>query len=84
MSNQSAVVDGLRRSFLAGKSLPIKFRKAQLENLLRLYDEGEDEVSTFRTIYMIELITTIKEKNFRLFIPKNKLLNTCQFLNVTK
>ena len=44
MSNPSAVVDKLRRSFVAGKSLPIDYRKAQLKNLLRLYDEGENEV----------------------------------------
>lgn len=44
MSNQRAVVDRLRRAFNAGKSLPVEFRKAQLRNLLRLYDEGETEV----------------------------------------
>ena len=45
MSNQRAVVDRLRRAFAAGKSLPLEFRKAQLKNLLRLYDEGESEVN---------------------------------------
>lgn len=44
MSNQEAVIDRLRRSFLSGKSLPVEYRKAQLRNLLRLYDEGENEL----------------------------------------
>jgi hypothetical protein len=53
MSNPSAVVDKLRRSFVAGKSLPIDYRKAQLKNLLRLYDEGENEV---RTTHLYQII----------------------------
>ena len=61
MSNQQAVVDRLRRSFLSGKSLPLEFRKAQLKNLLRLYDEGEDEVtfrsvSKFRTRFLLHVL----------------------------
>ena len=47
MSNQSAIVDKLRQSFVSGKSLPLEFRKAQLKNLLRLYDEGENEVCSY-------------------------------------
>jgi len=38
------ILDRLRRSFLEGKTKPLAYRKAQLQNLLRLHEEGEDEV----------------------------------------
>ena len=59
MSNQSAIVDKLRQSFVSGKSLPLEFRKAQLKNLLRLYDEGENEVCSYYLylLWWLELLT---------------------------
>jgi hypothetical protein len=37
-------IDRLRKSFAEGKTKPLAYRKAQLNNLLRLHEEGEDEV----------------------------------------
>ena len=40
------IVENLRGTFKSGITRTPKYRKTQLENLIKLYEEGEDEVET--------------------------------------
>lgn len=44
MNAYSNVMDRLRSTFSSGKTKDIKFRKRQLEAMLRMYEENRDEI----------------------------------------
>ncbi|CAG7835613.1 unnamed protein product [Allacma fusca] len=65
----AAIVKSAREAFATGKTLPMSFRRKQLEGLLRMYDEGKQEImdalkqdlrkTTFEgTLYEIEILKT--------------------------
>ena len=46
MAVYTEIIENLRGTFKSGITKNVKYRKTQLENLIRLYNEGEDELIT--------------------------------------
>ena len=46
MASYSEIIENLRGTFKSGITKSVKYRKNQLENLIKMYTEGEDELVT--------------------------------------
>ena len=46
MASYSSVIENLRGTFKSGITKSVNYRKTQLQNLIKMYEEGEDELVT--------------------------------------
>ena len=73
-----SLVTGCRNSFASGKTLPLEFRLAQLRQLLRLYEENNDEILGALKLDMRK--SSLEGYLYELDLAKNEVRNAIRNL----